>query len=173
MSSETCRCPGKHILCYLEHRGRKCCTSGWHYSNDLCQWLWEEEPQSHPAWNVLHILFLMLVVCAVHYLPEVALFGVDEADSGILLVGVCGTKLVIFTGKVFKLHTHCHWVSVCLWGWRHGALNGFICFPKKIRQLLEPHILWCLHVWCSLAEFYKITTSQYTSTRLVSPGSGS
>lgn len=90
------------------------------------------EPQSHPAWNGLHILFLMLVVCAVHYLPEVALFGVDEADSGILLVGICGTKLFIFTGKVFKLHTHCHWFSVCLRGWRHDALNGFICFPKKL-----------------------------------------
>lgn len=85
------------------------------------------EPQSHPAWNVSNACGVRVV----HYLPEVALRGVDEADSGILLIGVCGAKLLVFTGKVFELHTHCHWLRVSLRGWRHGALNGFICSPKN------------------------------------------
>lgn len=74
----------------------------------------------------------MFVACVVHDVPEVALFGVDEADSGILLVAVCGAELLVFTGKVFELHTHRHWLRVWLQGWRHGALNGFICFAKKL-----------------------------------------
>lgn len=44
---------------------------------------------------------------AVH-LPEVALFGVDEADGGVLFVGVRCAKVGTLTGEVFKLHTHCH-----------------------------------------------------------------
>lgn len=51
---------------------------------------------------------MILVMCAADHLPEVALFGVDEADGGVLLVGVGGAQLCTLTGKVFKLHTHCH-----------------------------------------------------------------
>lgn len=65
------------------------------------------------------------------YLPEVALFGVDEADGGVLFVGVVCDKVVTLTGEVFKLHTHCHCVNVCVDGWRHGTLDDFICFPTK------------------------------------------
>ncbi len=86
------------------------------------------EPQSHPAWDVEDILVWMLSVLETVDLPEVALFGVNEADGGVLLIGVRGAELGTLTGKVFKHHTHCHWVSVCR---RHRALNGFICFPKK------------------------------------------
>lgn len=57
---------------------------------------------------VKDILALMHVVCVAVFLPEVALFGVDETDGGVLLVGVSGDEICTFAGKVFKLHTHCH-----------------------------------------------------------------
>lgn len=56
----------------------------------------------------------MLAVLVAVYLPEVALFGVDEADGGVLLVGIRGAELGTLTGKAFKLHTYYHRVSVCL-----------------------------------------------------------
>ena len=50
----------------------------------------------------------MLVVFLAVDVPEVALFGVDVADGGVLLVGVRGTELRTLTGKVFKLYAHGH-----------------------------------------------------------------
>lgn len=68
-------------------------------------------------------------------LPEVALFGVDEADGGILFIGVGGAKVGTLTGEVLKLHTHCYRLSVRLDGRRHGALDEIICFPAKTRRM--------------------------------------
>jgi len=70
-------------------------------------------------------------------LPEVALLGVDEADGGVLLVGVGGAELRALTGKVFKLHAHGHRVRVRMQGWRHGALDGVFCFTEEEEQEQE------------------------------------
>lgn len=47
-------------------------------------------------------------VCVAGDLPEVAPFGVNETDSGVLLVGVRGAELLTVAGNAFKLHTHWH-----------------------------------------------------------------
>ena len=59
--------------------------------------------------------------------PEVALVGLDEADAGVLLVGVHGAEGRVLTGNVLKLHTHRHRLGVRVHGRRHGALNGVCC----------------------------------------------
>lgn len=75
------------------------------------------------------------------HIPEVALFGVDEADNGVLFVGISRAHIGALAAEVFKLHAHCHWVSVRLGSWRHGALNALICFPTKERLMSPSKIL--------------------------------
>lgn len=75
------------------------------------------------------------------HIPEVALFRVDEADNGVLFVGISRAQIGALAAEVFKLHAHCHWVSVRLSGWRHGALNAVICFPTKERLMSPSKIL--------------------------------
>lgn len=109
---------------------RKHCTSKWRYSNKLFEWLWEENSGIIKAQWWFGIKPSSWFVRGI-YLPAVALFGVDEADGGVLFVGERCAEVGTLTGEVFKLHTHCHWVGVCLDGWRHGAFNDFICFPTE------------------------------------------
>lgn len=74
------------------------------------------------------------------HIPEVALFRVDEADNGVLFVGIIRAHIDAAV-QVFKLQAHCHWVSVRLESWRHGALNALICFPTKERLMSPSKIL--------------------------------
>lgn len=63
-----------------------------------------ERKQSQPARDISDVCG----VCVAVDPPEVALFGVDEADGGILLISVRGTELCTLTGEVFELDADCH-----------------------------------------------------------------
>lgn len=131
----------------------------------------------HSIWR-----FLILTMYVALHIPEEALLGVDGDDCGVLLIGVCGAKVCTLTGIVLKLHTHCHWVSVCLQGWRHDAFNCLICFPKKKkdkeRKKEEVNIVTAQlamftavlslkmfpvtsYVYCSLADLHRSLTEAF------------
>lgn len=88
---------------------------------------------------------MSVVVLEAGCLPEVALFGVDEANGGILFIGVGGAEVGTLTGEVLKLNTHYYCLSVCLDGRRHGALDEFICFPAKNETNVKTaHLVSCM-----------------------------
>ena len=73
-------------------------------------------------------------VCVTCDRPEVALGGLDEADGGVLLVGVGGAQQGALAGQLLKLHTQRHRLCVGVQRRRHGALDAVCRLPGNTRQ---------------------------------------
>lgn len=123
-ASKACCYPATRMLCYLDHNREET-------QDDIR--VMTDVSNTRRKISESSSLLMSRFNCSAEelYVPEIALLGVDEADGGVLFVGVGGDKVVTLTGEVFKLHTHGHRVDVCVAGRRHGALDDFICFPTK------------------------------------------